>query len=182
MSREYDFSLVLEGIADLSEQFADAMFEAGCDDATFSLRYGRIHASFSREANSLKDAILSALEDVSNAGVGAIVMRVDTCNLVTQAEIGRRIERTRQQIHQYSTGTRGPGGFPPPACEISEGNPVWYWCEVADWLLRNQMINEEVALAADVVEMINAALEYTHMQHRRPELATEIIRSMSLNM
>src|SRR4029079_9205825 len=111
---EYDFTLALTGITELTREIEDALFEAGCDDATLSLRCGRIYATFSREADSLKDAILSAINDVRNAGIGADVLRVDECNLITQAEIARKSGRSRQLIHQYIKGIRGPGGFPPP--------------------------------------------------------------------
>jgi hypothetical protein len=40
----------------------DALFEAGCDDATISVRSGCVFLAFARKAGSLEDAILSALE------------------------------------------------------------------------------------------------------------------------
>ena len=109
---EHDFALVLTGIAELSSEAENALFEAGCDDGTISVRFGRIYMTFSRNAACLKDAILSAIRDVQSAKIGALVLRVDTCNLVTQADIARKIGRTRQLVHQYITGRRGPGGFP----------------------------------------------------------------------
>lgn len=181
MPREYEFSLILTGVEDFSDQFADAMFEAGCDDALFGSRHQTIYADFSREADSLKEAILSAIADIRGAGVGAGVLSVDEGNLVTKAEIGRRIGRTRQMVHQYAMGTRGPGGFPPPACEISDGNPVWDWREVADWLSRQGIIDEETARDADVVNSINLALGYQRLTQRSPELAGEINRSLHAN-
>src|SRR5487761_1677044 len=112
---EHDFTLVLTGVRELTREVLDALYEAGCDDATIASRSGRIVATFSRTAPSLKDAILSALQCVRKANIGADVLRVDYCNLVTQADIARKIERSRQLVHQYWTGARGPGGFPPPA-------------------------------------------------------------------
>ena len=99
--------------------------------------------TFSRNAASLKDAILSAIRDVQNANIGALVLRVDTCNVVTQADIARKIGRTRQLVHQYITGQRGPGGFPAPVCNITDGVPLWFWCEVAYWLRQNDMISHD---------------------------------------
>src|SRR4051794_13075881 len=113
-SKEYEFSLVLNGVSELSEEVENALFESGCDDATLSISYGRIFMEFARSATSLKAAVLSAIRDVRNAGIKADVLYVDECNMVTQAEIARRIKRSRQLVHQYITGQRGPGGFPPP--------------------------------------------------------------------
>lgn len=88
---EYDFTLLLAGVNTLTPDIEDALFNAGCDDATVSLRFGRLYLAFSRDANSLKDGILSAIKDVEASGIGARVIRVDHCDLVTQSEIARHI-------------------------------------------------------------------------------------------
>ena len=61
--REFDFALVIDCVPELTPAVEDAFFEAGCDDATLSIRYGRLYAEFSRSAPALKDAILSAIRD-----------------------------------------------------------------------------------------------------------------------
>ena len=94
--REHDFALVIGGVDELNQKVEDALFEAGCDDATFSIKYGLLYAEFSRNSKSLKDAILSAIHDVRKANINADVIRVDECNLVTQSDIARRIGRSRQ--------------------------------------------------------------------------------------
>lgn len=71
--REYDFVLELTGVTEVSPAVEDALFEAGCDDATISARGGRVFLTFSRTATSLPDAVRSATEDVSKAGFGATV-------------------------------------------------------------------------------------------------------------
>lgn len=176
--REHDFVLVLTGVTELTPEVENALFEAGCDDATISLRSGRVSLTFSRSAGSLKDAILSAIQNVRKSGIGADVLRVDECNLVTQAEIARRIGRSRQLVHQYITGTRGPGGFPPPACHITEAAPLWYWCEVAYWLWQNDMVAEDVVREAQVVDIINTVLEWQQQHRLEPDQAGEILRSL----
>jgi hypothetical protein len=173
---EHDFVLVLEGITDLTTEVEDALFEAGCDDATLSMRAGRAFLTFTRNAPTMKKAILSAIADVQKANIGARVLRVDSCNLVTQAEIARRIDRTRQLVSQYITGVRGPGGFPAPACDITEGAPLWYWCEVAYWLWQNGMVKEEVVRAARDTAAINSALELAYYKSTDRALYNEAIR------
>lgn len=176
---EHEFVLVLSGISELTPEVEDALFAAGCDDATVSVRFGRVYLTFARAAPSLKDAILSAIRDVRKSGIGAEVLRVDECNLVNQAEIARRMERSRQQIYQYVTGTRGPGGFPPPACYITDGQPLWYWCEVAYWLYINDMIRADVFRDAEVIAAVNAALELSHQRDRNPDLVTEVSKTVT---
>jgi hypothetical protein len=176
---EHDFALVLTGITELTSEAENALFEAGCDDATASVRFGRVYLTFSRTAPALKDAILSAIRDVRRAGIGADVLRVDSCNLVTQADIARKIGRTRQLVHQYMTGERGPGGFPAPACHICDESPLWYWCEVAYWLWQNDMIKEDVLREAEHVYFINTVLELRHQRQLAPNLADEVLQSIN---
>jgi hypothetical protein len=175
---EHDFTLVLTGVSELTQTVEDALFNAGCDDATIAVRSGRLFVTFSRSAESLKDAIISAIRAVWRANIGADVLRVDYCNLVTQSDIARRIKRSRQLVHQYMIGARGPGGFPPPACEISDEAPLWYWCEVAYWLWENNMIKEDVLRDAQEVDIINSVLELRHQQKMMPELTDEIMRTV----
>lgn len=175
-NREYDFTLVLTGITDLTPEVQDALFEAGCDDATLSMRCGRPFLTFTRRAATLKKAIFSAISEVRKANIGADVLRVDVCNLVTQAEIAKRIRRSRQQVHQYVNGDRGPGGFPPPACNVSDGadSLLWHWCEVADWLHQNNMITGEALQDAKIVALINDVLELNYQRKLDPGLTKEV--------
>ena len=74
---EYDLTLRLYGIDTIDTAIEDALFEAGCDDATISATGGRVSLAFSRSASSLKEAILSAVRDVERSGIPANVVRVD---------------------------------------------------------------------------------------------------------
>lgn len=175
---EFDFTLLLNGIDKISSDVEDALFTAGCDDATISLRFGRVHLTFSRSAVSFRDAIISAIGDVRRSGIGATVLRVDECDLVTQSEIARRIDRSRQLVNQYISGTRGQGGFPAPACNITDGAPLWHWCEVAIWLWENNLIKEGDLRAAQDVTVINSVLELEHQRQLSPELTKEIMAAL----
>ena len=177
--REHDFTLVLTGLSELSTESIDALYAAGCDDATLAVRCGRVFATFSRSAESLKDAIVSAVLCVRRAGIGADVLRVDHSNLVTQADIARRIGRSRQLVHQYMTGNRGPGGFPGPVCEVADDTWLWQWCEVAYWLWQNEMIKEDVLREAEEVGTINSALEMEWQKKTRRDLTESVIRAIS---
>ncbi|HWE38200.1 MAG TPA: hypothetical protein VG406_16640 [Isosphaeraceae bacterium] len=66
--KTHSFSLILAGVSELTVEIADALFEAGCDDATPASREGIVTVGFDREAESLGDAIGSAVKDVERAG------------------------------------------------------------------------------------------------------------------
>ncbi len=173
---EHDFTLVLSGTEALSPAQEDALFEAGCDDATISLQNGRVYLSFSREAESLSAAILPAIAQLAQAKIGMEVLRVDSSDLVSVADIARRTKRTRQCIHQYISGERGPGGFPPPECSISEHKFLWSWGEVATWLLNNNMIKVAEQRDASAVQFINNALSFVRQKRENPELVDAVNR------
>jgi hypothetical protein len=162
--REYEFALVLEGLGDLTDEVMDRLFEAGCGDATFSLRYGRVFAEFGRAAGSYAEALFSAIRDVRRAEVGAELLRVNECDLVTAADIARRIDRSRQLVSQYIKGERGPGGFPAPECWISEEQPLWAWCAVSYWLVENQLARAEVYEEARLAWVVNEWLAGKRMR------------------
>ena len=65
---KYEFSLVLKGPLDLSEEIADKLFECGCDDGTPGTCNSVFTIEFHREADSLEAAINSAIQNVRDAG------------------------------------------------------------------------------------------------------------------
>ncbi|HEY7494982.1 MAG TPA: hypothetical protein VIH59_28255 [Candidatus Tectomicrobia bacterium] len=65
---KYDFTLVLTESFELTDDLADALFAAGCDDGTPGTCNGVFSIDFHREAASLEAAIRLAIEDVRTAG------------------------------------------------------------------------------------------------------------------
>lgn len=176
--REYEFALVLDGLNDLNDDVMNRLYQAGCDDATFSLRYGRVFAEFSRKATSYPAAVLSAIHDVRVAKVGADLLRVNECDLVTAADIARRIERSRELVSQYITGGRGPGNFPPPECYLADDKPLWMWCAVSYWLAENQLIRLEKYQEAQFVSVVNEWLAAQRSRQENPELISQIEKAL----
>ena len=66
--KKYEFSLILKGSPELTEEIADQLFEAGCDDGTPGTSNGAFSIDFHREADSLEAAINSAIKNVKTAG------------------------------------------------------------------------------------------------------------------
>lgn len=176
---EREFDLVLADIPELTDEVVDALYEAGCDDSTICMRSGRVHMTFDREAMSMRDAVLSAIRDIRKAGYGANILRVDTCNLVTQSEIARRIGRSRQLVNQYVTGARGPGNFPAPTCDLYDGHSLYRWCEVSYWLYQNGMVKEDVYTESRDMDLINMILSWQYQKKQSPDATEAIFKELA---
>ncbi len=171
--RQFEFSVLLEheSVEDL-DAIVNRLYEAGCDDATVAIRNGWPVVTFCRESDSLANAVLSAISDLRSVGLRPL--RVDHCDLVTQAEIARRIGRSRQMVNQYIKGQRGPGGFPPPACDFGECGAFWYWCEVANWLHQHDLLPETQREEALILDAINMKLHAERLEKTEPDLINRI--------
>ena len=156
---EYEFTLVLDGDLD-GEAVFDALFEAGCGDATFGQVDGVGYADFIREAPTFGDAVRSAIEQVESVP-GLRVARVEPDDLVTMSDIAQRLGRSRESVRLLIADGRGPGGFPPPVSHLKARSRLWRWSEVAAWAKRqDQPVDPGVAAA---IAAINAALTLREM-------------------
>jgi hypothetical protein len=170
---EWTFRLALAGIT-LTDEDMDALLEAGCDDGTFSLeRDGTVFGMFDREAETQEDAVLSAIDDVERAGVGARVLRVtEDDDWLTASEIAERVGRTRQSIAQLIRGVRGPGGFPAPVARHGSPNPLWSWAEVATWFERYEpkaLPAQRPRLSPDFLAELNDLLDLRERRRHSPD-------------
>ena len=64
----WEFTLILRDVAEMTDSLANALYDAGCDDATVGSSCGVARVSFSRDSDALQDAIQSAVRDVRKAG------------------------------------------------------------------------------------------------------------------
>jgi hypothetical protein len=65
---KYEFTLILAGSPELTEEAAERLFAAGCDDGTPGTCNGVFSIDFHRQAPSLEEAIRSAIAHVRSAG------------------------------------------------------------------------------------------------------------------
>lgn len=77
-TRIYDFTLALSGVGELTVEVADRLYEAGCDDASPHSAGPTVYLDFHREAESLGDALGSAVKDVERAGYAVARVEVET--------------------------------------------------------------------------------------------------------
>lgn len=72
----FSFTLTIVGADILTEAAQEALFEAGCDDATFSVSSAVQRGDFDREATDFAEAVASAIKAVESAVPGAGVVEV----------------------------------------------------------------------------------------------------------
>lgn len=71
---QFSFTLTVDGADLLAEAAQEALFEAGCDDATFGTTDGVQTAEFDREAVDFAEAVASAIKAIESAVPGARVL------------------------------------------------------------------------------------------------------------
>jgi len=153
----YNFSLVITRPTVDEETAADNLYGGGCDDATFSVSGGVYEVEFDREAPSFQAAVLSAISDVNQAGIGSWVVRVVPDDLVNANAIAKRSGKTRQAVRFWYLGERGEN-FPAPRAIVGE-SPVWSWVSVARWLYERGELDANAVETAQVIATVNREIE-----------------------
>ena len=159
--KTYEFTIIASGF-DPEQNYEDALFEAGCDDATLSIQKGLLIAEFDREAVSFSQAVASACRAIHAAGLK--VERVEPDHLVSLSEIAERSSLSRQAISLYVKGERS-SGFPAPAAKVTSKHPLWDWCEVANWLFARKLVGREAVVQAQIVREANACIAASSIAH-----------------
>ncbi|MGH2890399.1 MAG: hypothetical protein ACRDNJ_12310 [Solirubrobacteraceae bacterium] len=166
-SKTYSFTLFLAGVDVLGDENLDALYEAGCDDAVFGERDGAQYAAFDRDATSFRQALRSAIANLTAAVSGLEVVRIAPEDLVTLAAIADRSGLSREYVRLLANQERGPGGFPPPVGYADHKTRLWHWADVAEWLQNHKKSKVQLDTeGADLVLAMNAALSYQrHARH-----------------
>lgn len=69
--KTYEFDVILKGMSELSDEQADRLFNACCDDGTPASSEGLAWVHFDRRAPTLEKAIASAVRQIQSAGFTA---------------------------------------------------------------------------------------------------------------
>jgi hypothetical protein len=75
--KTYAFDVVLKDVPEVTDEQADGLFAAGCDDGTPACCNGVAWVHFDREASSLEEAIRSAVTQVQRAGLRVSKIELD---------------------------------------------------------------------------------------------------------
>ncbi len=73
---KYEFSLILTA-TDVTDDEADKLYQAGCDDGSILSRGEVTLVQFDREAATLDEALVSAIRDVESAGFTVARVEID---------------------------------------------------------------------------------------------------------
>ncbi len=161
----YEFKLVLADVYTINQTLEYTLCAAGCDDAVLVCRNGIVYLKFDRKAESLEDAVLSAICDVDSAHFR--VKRVEPEDYVYAAEIARRTNLSREYIRQLIKGETGPGRFPTAITTFGNTN-LWRWADVSDWLARHGFVEISLAQNAQLLSIINDLLKLRqHLQKNK---------------
>lgn len=75
--KTYEFDVILKDRSEVTDDQADDLFAAGCDDGTPASCEGVAWIHFDREAASLEEAISSAVAQVQAAGLQVSKVELD---------------------------------------------------------------------------------------------------------
>ena len=87
---EYHFTVVLHDLPEMTEEAANSLFESGCDDGSPASSDGQAWVTFHRDAESLEEAIRSAIADVQAAGFTVAEIRTFLSGFARSAPPRRR--------------------------------------------------------------------------------------------
>ena len=81
----YTFTVILADHTEMTEDLAEALVAAGCDDGLAGSSGGVAAVIFDRERESLEEAVRSAIADVEKAGCRAAWVKIEPQDLVAAA-------------------------------------------------------------------------------------------------
>lgn len=175
MMNTYEFSLVLSGVNENTPHLEDILFEAGCDDGLICTYNNTVYIDFMREANSYKEAIMTAIKSIESSSLGAKVLSVDAGDLVGITDIAQLSNLSKKTISAYKDGKRGGGDFPSPIQRLKNTSPLWRWSDIAAWLADQGKIDHELTQNALITAAFNQALS----KRREQPLVQELVRELS---
>jgi len=125
-----------------------------------NFRHGTVYLDFSRKAASAEEAVISAIQAVESIPAKATVISILPDDLVTEADIAKRLKRSRQTISLWvKRARRQQKPFPNPISRLSDKSPMWRWFEVVEWLYCQRLVrNKQLLNLAKFIEHLNAVL------------------------
>jgi predicted DNA-binding transcriptional regulator AlpA len=138
------------------DALVERLGEGGCDDATVGIgQPGRIALEFTREASSVKKAIVGALKDVKSAISDAELIEV-TPDFVGLTDVAELVGVSRQNMRKLMLTNAAT--FPAPVHDGSTS--VWHLAHVLEWLMnRDYPIEPQLFEIASMAMQINLAKE-----------------------
>ncbi|MGM0506850.1 MAG: hypothetical protein ACQER4_06655 [Bacteroidota bacterium] len=136
-----------------------------------------------RKDISMRDAALQSIEEICRACVGFNqfpVVSIEPGDIVSQAEIARRLRRSNESIRLYTINERGGGGFPEPLSGRANRPLVWSWAEVIWWATNRILINHPriVENAVDIKSVNMALYLKREVGSELPEIVRPVYKTL----
>lgn len=136
---EFQFALkfALPDPSSNPDEYLDALFEAGCDDALVGVgQHGSIGLDFTREAKNAMSAVRSAIRNVKKAIPNAELIEVSP-DLVGLADIASILGCTRQNVRKLASSPKSR--FPSPAHTGGHAS-LWHLVDVLGWAAEREQV------------------------------------------
>ena len=177
---EYTFTLkfTLPDPGSDPDDYLDALFTAGCDDALVGVGQHRsIGLDFAREAKDAEQAICSAISNVQKAIPGSQLIEVSP-DLVGLTDIAELFGCSRQNIRKIVTGPKST--FPLPA-HTGGHTSLWHVTDILKWAdSHDQTLNVSDPALLYEVSIASANINVTQQFKRYAKQPLKTIRAKSL--
>lgn len=162
---EFVLTFALPHAGESAEDYLDALFEAGCDDASVGVgQAGMIGLDFTRRAPSAEVALRSAIKEVGAAIPGARFVQAGP-DLVGLSDMAEMFDCSRQNMRKYATGSsKSRAAFPLPTVL---GDPtLWHLAEIIAWLGSNTAMqpSPQLCAVARAAAVVNFEVEVKRVQ------------------
>lgn len=157
---EYDFNLRFKlGDEELAEDYLDALYEAGSDDAVVGVsKPGQIGLDFSRESRNAYEAISSAIRDVKHAIPHAKLIEIGP-DLMGVSELGGFFNVSRQYIRSLINNS------PRAPLPLHTGSSdVYRFAEIVSWLISERRHMREVSIDESLIDLAEATMTLNHVR------------------
>jgi len=181
MMNSYQFQLVFSiHPNEDAEQYLDALFEAGCDDALISIgKPGYLAADFTRESSSAYEAIKTAIEAVTKAISHAKLIKAAPY-IANLSEMANLFGCSKQNLSKYARGESPKSdSFPCPV--VSGKVDYWYVLDVALWLYKNNKLNiqKQDIDSLKAIHDLNIAIEEVRNQYDHDNNFLDLVKSIA---
>ena len=171
MEYEFTFKFALPPNHEPVDELVERLGTAGCDDALVGIgQVGRIALDFTREADTAKNAVFSALAAVKTAIPGARLLEVKP-DFVGLSDVADWVGVTRQNMRKLMIAHTD--NFPAP---IHEGSAaLWHLSPVLIWLRdrADYTIPSTLLEVAHIAMQINLAKEASQIER---SVQTEFVK------
>lgn len=115
---------------------------ATAPDAYFGSVDGVEHVDAVIDATTATDAVEQLVQAIHDAAPDAEPHEV-RLSLVTVSDIAAGVGLNREAVRLWTTGKRGPGGFPAPMDTVGDRVKVWAASEVWHWLVTHSLPTDD---------------------------------------